>query len=195
MTSFIGQLRQTVDQKNDETFASWYDNQGRETNSYTYNQLWAEAGLIAYFLREEWGVEKGERVILSYDFGLHFFAAFIGCLRAGVVAVLTYPPFPPLGKSLPKMTANIKNCQPVLVLTDSRVMLLKRLDCMNPLSKTSNMWPTDIEFKTTDDLNATSSFSLPFLRMRSQNSLVFDEPNIEPEDLAFLQYTSGSTGR
>lgn len=70
-----------------EVFARWYDAQGRVSETHTFEGLWAEAGRIAHELRVAWGLSKGDRVVLCFGFGLDFFAAFLGCLRAGVLAV------------------------------------------------------------------------------------------------------------
>jgi acyl-CoA synthetase (AMP-forming)/AMP-acid ligase II len=68
--------------------------------------VWARSGTIAHKLRNKWGCERGDRVILCYSFGLHFFEAFLACLRAGVVAVPVYPPNPAtVRKSLAKLQA------------------------------------------------------------------------------------------
>jgi acyl-CoA synthetase (AMP-forming)/AMP-acid ligase II len=138
---------------------------------------------------------KGERVVLSYDFGLHFLAAFLGCLRAGVVAVLVYPPAPPLTKSLPKMTNVIRDCNPRLILTDSRVSMLYHADGMNPFSKSRGLWPS-LPFKETDTLGHTRNGLWPIWKhqSRSTTSSSCDDTTIITSDLAFLQYTSGSTG-
>lgn len=68
-------------------FARWFDTQGQVSETHTFESLWQEAGRIAHELRVSWGLAKGDRAVLCYGFGLDFFAAFLGCLRAGVLAV------------------------------------------------------------------------------------------------------------
>lgn len=68
-------------------FARWFDAQGDVSETHTFASLWSEAGRVAHELRVTWGLGKGDRAVLCYGFGLDFFAAFLGCLRAGVLAV------------------------------------------------------------------------------------------------------------
>ena len=68
-------------------FARWFDAQGAVSETHTFASVWTEAGRIAHELRHSWGLAKGDRAVLCYGFGLDFFAAFMGCLRAGVLAV------------------------------------------------------------------------------------------------------------
>eukprot|EP00797_Seminavis_robusta_P005916 Sro1398_g269260.1 Putative fatty-acid--CoA ligase FadD21 (1315) ;mRNA; f:11828-16087 len=181
-SNFLRQLKAVADQKQNETFTTWHELNGTIGQEYTFGGLWEEAGAIAHDLHHKWGVKKGEKVVLCYNFGLHFFAAFLGCLRAGVVAILVYPPFPPLTKTLTKMEKVIKDCQPVLILTDVTIMASKKLDELKPFSKSKGMWPKGIPFKVTNGIN--------FLTKDGK----FDEEDILESDIAFYQYTSGSTG-
>lgn len=71
----------------DRVFARWFDANGDVSETHTFDSLWTEAGRIAHDLRVTWGLSKGDRAVLCYGFGLDFFAAFLGCLRAGVLAV------------------------------------------------------------------------------------------------------------
>ena len=71
--SFLDLVRQTVSKKGDAVFATWYGSQGKATNEYTYGRLWEEAGVISHYLRNEWDLKKGDRVVLCYNLGLHFF--------------------------------------------------------------------------------------------------------------------------
>ncbi len=85
---FLDWARTVADARKDKVCAKWFDDNGDLSTQRTYQQIWDEAGKISHHLRKKWGVEKGDRVVLCYDFGLHFFEVFFGCLRAGVVAVL-----------------------------------------------------------------------------------------------------------
>ena len=71
----------------EQVFAKWFDSRGEVCQTHTFESIWAEAGEIAHDLRVKWGLSKGDRAILCYSFGLDFLAAFLGCLRAGVLAV------------------------------------------------------------------------------------------------------------
>ena len=90
-TNLLEAIERTVEAKREDNFATWYNEKGKDTERRSFGQVWDEAGVVAY-----WNVKKGDRVILCYGFGLHFFSVFVGCLRAGVTAVLVYPPTPPL---------------------------------------------------------------------------------------------------
>ena len=188
--SFLLLLQEIVSKRDQKVFATWFDESGKATNTYTFSELWAEAGFIAHFLRNTLKLNKGDRVILCYNFGLQFFAAFLGCLRAGVTAVLVYPPSrSSLVNSLPKMTKVANDCDAKYILVDSDVSLLKNLDNNNPFSKSRHLWPQGIEFKLLHPkldrkghLKGAAKFT------------DFCDPSISGDDLAFLQYTSGSTG-
>jgi acyl-CoA synthetase (AMP-forming)/AMP-acid ligase II len=194
--SFLDLLRATVAGKSEATFSTWCDGSGKATVECTCGELWIEAGSIACSLRHEWGVLKGERVVLCYNFGLHFFAVFLGCLRAGVTAVLVYPPSMPLVKSLPKMLGVLDECDPKLILTDSDVKLLRRTDLLNPVSKSRHLWPSGIECKNASKLGKLGLTSVFAFRRQTKESalLDIDKEVRSPNDLAFLQHTSGSTG-
>ena len=181
-------LKEAVEKNGKKVFASWFDANGNTTNSYTFEQMWNEAGYIAYDLRINNGLLKGDRVVLSYSFGLRFFAAFLGCLRAGIVAVPIYPPNPKkLEQALAKMNLVVRDCNAKLILVDSAVNNLKRLDEKNIFSKSHTLWSSE----------KVSFYVHPKkMHKRTMNGglVCFDDVSIDTHDLAFLQYTSGSTG-
>jgi acyl-CoA synthetase (AMP-forming)/AMP-acid ligase II len=184
-SSFLDLAYQSVVKKGSRVFATWYESHGRAKENRTFSELWDEAGVISYYLRHKWKLKKGDRAVLCYNFGLHSFAAFLGCLRAGVVAVIIYPPFAPLNKSLAKMKTVIADCDAKLILIDSDIASLKRTDKWNPFSRTHQEWPVESMFQVTTNLHCSMQ--------AGQELLAFDE-GTSPDDLAFLQYTSGSTG-
>lgn len=70
-----------------DVFGQWYNDRGTISETHTFHDIWNGAGKIAHDLRVTWGLSKGDRVILCYGFGLDFFVTFLGCLRAGILAV------------------------------------------------------------------------------------------------------------
>lgn len=184
---FLDLIRKTVNEKRDDVFATWYGSNGEPTNEYTFGKLWEEAGVIAHHLRNEWGLEKGDQAVLCYSFGLHFFAAFLGCLRAGVVAVLVYPPGPPLLESLPKLNYILRDCDAKIILVDNDVNLARKIDLANLTSKSRKLWPEKSKFRNTTTIVTTSFWG------KKKSPPKYDEGSILLEDLACVQYTSGST--
>ena len=174
-----------VKKKKNKVFATWYNSKAKPTKEYSFLEIWEEAAMISHGLRVHHQLNKGDRVILCYSFGLQFFAAFLGCLRAGVVAVLIYPPSPKnLSKALSKMTKIVEDSNAKLVLVDETVNLLR----VNPLSKSRSLWPQNATFSVHPKSVKTS------LKKQEVFNKMIDKDPIKSTDLAFLQYTSVSTG-
>ncbi len=140
---------------------------------WTWRDLDAHARRVGARLAAD-GLE-GERVLLLFDQGLPFLAAFFGCLYAGAIAVPTSTPDP---TRLDRTCARL-----VHVATDSgaRAVLTNQLiaQLAGPLAAL-----------------APSVASLPWVVV---DAPLADDPSFAPRvaathDVAFLQYTSGSTG-
>lgn len=173
--SFPAFLQAVVSNKGNEVFGTWYDKNGNPSYQYTYKDIWDEAGSIAYILRHKWSLKKGDRIVVCYDFGLQFFAAFLACLRAGVTAVLVYPPSPRNMKiSLPKLRKVTEDCEAKCILLDSNVKKMKTLFFYEG-------WP-NIKYR----IHPTN--------LGRNSTKTFTEDSLFDHDIAFLQYTSGSTG-
>ena len=113
---------------------------------------------------------QGERVLLVFQPGLAYIAAFFGCLYAGAIAVPIYPPRP--NRSLDRLVAIMNDAQPVVALTTQP--LLDRLQQRQlPILGQLNWLAIDTE-------QVHPGMPKPVA--------------VKPDDLAFLQYTSGSTG-
>lgn len=79
----------------------------------TYRELDRQAAHIAGRLLAR--LNPGERVLLVYEAGLDFIAAFFGCLYAGMLAVPAYPPRP--NQSTGFLEAIAADCRAALGLT------------------------------------------------------------------------------
>jgi amino acid adenylation domain-containing protein len=136
----------------------------------TYAELDERANGIAAILQQERA--QGERVLLVYPSGLDYIAAFFGCLKAGAIAVPTYPPR--LNRSLSRLQTISSDAQPAIALTTSSILSgVGDFLCEDP-------YLGAVRWHATDAI---------------QDSLGADwkPPDITGETLAFLQYTSGST--
>ncbi|CAM9670606.1 unnamed protein product [Choristocarpus tenellus] len=206
---FLAWVERTVKERAEgDTFGEWFDDKGDVVESRTFAGLWAEAGRIAHELRFSRGLEKGDRVVLCYGFGLSFFAAFLGCLRAGVVAVPIYPPSPTtLSKSLHKMQMTVDSCKPRLILLSSDVNALRLASRLNVLSEARKLWPlVPYHCLASADVPSTGArggllFSAAKMVLGENDpststavaTNTYDEQTLVAEDIAFLQFTSGST--
>ncbi|CAM9668895.1 unnamed protein product, partial [Laminaria digitata] len=189
-------------------FARWFDAQGEVSETHTFESLWQEAGRIAHELRVSWGLAKGDRAVLCYGFGLDFFAAFLGCLRAGVLAVPVYPPSPlTLSKSLAKLQGVVDACSPRVVLLSADVNRLRLASKLNFLSSARRLWP-DLPYETLGSSAVSNTVGGEGEAGGGGQSSTwfgyggdgggagvkcFDDDSLEEDDVAFLQFTSGST--
>lgn len=142
-----------------------------EESHLTYGELDRTARAIAARL-QQWQV-RGERAILLYPPGLDYIAALFGCLYAGAIAVPLYPPRP--NRSLERIASIVRDTGATIGLATPTILANRE------------RWETEIP-------------SLKALRWLTLEEIPHDlacqwqDPQITPDTLAYLQYTSGSTG-
>ncbi|WP_394842046.1 fatty acyl-AMP ligase [Pendulispora brunnea] len=171
MESFtlLDHLARTANTHSDKIAYHFLGDGESESARIAFGELDGRVTAVARTLRERY--DSGDRALLLYSAGLEFIVAFLGCLRAGVVAVPFYAPRPREGTD--KVLAVAAHCGARAVLTTSA--LRPHLEHRFGRAGASNA----LDWLETDALPASAS------------PVLLPPTNTE---LAFLQYTSGSTG-
>ncbi|MEM7119284.1 MAG: beta-ketoacyl synthase N-terminal-like domain-containing protein, partial [Chloroflexota bacterium] len=136
----------------------------------TYQQLEQRAQAIAAWIQANGST--GERVLLLFQPGLDYIAAYFGCLYAGAIAVPAYPPR--LNRPTPRIQGIVNDSGATLALTDTKILesLARRFEQLPELAK--------LRWLDTQ----TMSIGL---------ESAWRAPQITADSPAFIQYTSGST--
>lgn len=140
-------------------------------DSLTYGQLYEKACAVAGWLKNN--LPRGSRVLLLYPQGIEFAVAFLGCLRAGMIAV----PAPlPTGRDQEdrRIEGIAKDSGAVVVMTSRNG------------AEAVGRWLRDtgscrLDLFVTDDAEPSPGIE------------EWGSEPVDPDSLAVLQYTSGST--
>lgn len=137
----------------------------------TYEQLGKRAMAIGALL--QYNGYKGDTVLMLFQPGLDYVSSFFACLYSGFVAIPAYPPR--RNRGVDRVYSIIRDSGCSLCLTSASVYNDIQRNFLNDEIFSTLQWiiVDDIQ----DDQNND-----------------FNPPDLEPEDVAFLQYTSGSTG-
>ncbi len=150
----------------------------RRTYTWAEWDEWTRAiGHRLQGLLAEAGKDRSERVAILAPQGPEYVAAFLGALRAGIVAVPLFPPdLPGHGDRLDTVIAD---CEPAVVVTtgDKRELVEKLLAGRGLTGRVSVFLPEDVAGEARRD--AAAAFTPP--------------ADLSLDDVAYLQYTSGST--
>ncbi|MGF1541649.1 MAG: fatty acyl-AMP ligase [Pleurocapsa sp.] len=145
----------------------------KESDPLTYSELDLQARAIAATLQQYRAA--GERALLLYPQGLEVIAAFCGSLYAGTIAIPVPPPESGrLKRTLPRLRAIVKDANATIALTTASIYEL--------IANVKDEFPEFEQMRWIDTANID-------LALASQ----WQDPQIDKEQLAYLQYTSGST--
>ena len=169
--SLLRDLETMATTHQDDIFATFYEADGKATQSLTYGAIWHQAGVISYHVRVTWKVPQGGHVAVVLDYGLTYMAVWLGCLRAGVVPMIVAAPKPFVGSKnsnnnstsqhggfdtnggLSKLNSILKAASPIaLIVTDSVVKFWKDQDEADLQSPTRALWPQQAKWKCVDTL-------------------------------------------
>lgn len=173
MSSMVEMFRGTLTAREDGSIYRFLDDGEGPPNPLLDRELDRRARALAVALVARF--RPGDRVILACPSGPDYLIAFIGCLYAGLVAVPAYPvEGGNAARSLTKLQGIARDCQAVAIL----------------VTRTSP--EQDATYATIPVLA-----ELPRIGVQQVTADPDDwrEPDVDEDDVAFLQYTSGSTGQ
>ncbi|GCF09959.1 non-ribosomal peptide synthetase [Dictyobacter arantiisoli] len=166
-------LRRRAQEHSERPAYIFLDDGEKEGTRLTFAELDHRARAIAALLQAQ--QVNGQPVLLLYQPGLDYLAAFFGCLYAGAIAVPAYPPR--LNHNLERLEAIVSDAQPVLALS-------------------SKLVTTSAMRRQFSDFPLMSNLHIEFTDVLSEGLAdQWQEVALSGESLAFLQYTSGSTGK
>jgi acyl-CoA synthetase (AMP-forming)/AMP-acid ligase II len=162
----------------------YLNDSGDVSKSVTYAQLNTQSSELARYLREDLQCHHGDRVLLVYPPSLDFVVAFYACIKAGVIAVPTFPPDPSrLNKDVNMFGVITKSSGANVALTSSIYNYATKVSTFMGSISGSIDWPANLKWVVTDSILAGAATA-----SNSNSSRSYPE-----HEVAFLQYTSGST--
>ena len=144
----------------------------------TYTEALARVNRIAQLLREDCGLEPGNRVLLRGGNSIEMALAWLGVVQAGMVAVATMPLL--RAKELVEI---IDKARPALLLCDAS--LLEEMQLAKEQSATS---AAIIPFSAGAEPGTLAALSAP-------KSGDFKPCPVAADDIALIAFTSGTTGQ
>jgi acyl-CoA synthetase (AMP-forming)/AMP-acid ligase II len=150
------------------TFVDYSSDSAVVANSLTWRELDARVTAVAAWCGLR--AEPGDRAAVLVDQSVDYVIAFLGALRAGLVAVPVYEPSPLPGFRT-RLSGVLADCDPALVLTTRRHA--------DPVG----------EFLDRNGHTGPMLVAVDIVPPQGEYDLVPPRP----ESLAYLQYTSGST--
>jgi acyl carrier protein len=156
----------------DRPHIQFYQDDG-QGDVMTYAQLETGAKNVAAVLQQH-GLEPGQPIAIMLPSSPNYFFIFFGILIAGGIPVPIYPPARPtqLEDHIRRHARILDNCCANILITVPEAKPVAQL--------LKSLAPNLQHIVSTTDLKESSS------------STMF--PNINEQDIAFIQYTSGSTG-
>ncbi|WPO00925.1 non-ribosomal peptide synthetase [Pseudomonas sp. MUP55] len=164
--TLVQSLQQRAAQTPDQVALRFLAESAEHSVVLSYRDLDLRARTIAAALQAD--VASGERAVLLFPSGPDYVAAFFGCLYAGVIAVPAYPPESTRRHHQERLLSIISDAEPRRLLTIASLA--------DGLAQIENAPPV----LSVDTLDA-------------QLADHWVAPELQPDDIAFLQYTSGST--
>lgn len=142
-----------------------------ETGTLTYGELRNRVAAVAAHLQRSG--HAGRAALLLYPPGLEFVVAFYACLYAKVIAIPAVPP---------RINRNVANLDGIMVDAGAATILT----CASQIEKLRTIYSEQddvrgYEMLATDTVDDTAHAQ-------------WQRPDLDRDDIAFLQYTSGSTG-
>jgi len=149
-----------------------------QQQSHTYGELFSAVNAVSRFLLAQGG-QKGDRVLLLSENSLFWIAAYLGAMRAGLVAV-------PLPSNIEPASLRqiVELTEPMFGFVQGKA--LRAVDEFASLKVVSDRAPASP--KTTD-------FSVLLKQSASNTIATAVDPETGADDLAALMFTSGSTGK
>jgi acyl-CoA synthetase (AMP-forming)/AMP-acid ligase II len=173
VSTLIELLRWRATHEEDKLAYTFLVDGKKEGSKLTYGELDLQARAIGALLQQH--NAKGQRALLLYPQGLDVIAAFLGSLYGGVIAVPVPPPDAGrLKRALPRLRAIVKDANATFALTTQRFL--------------SILQEAELDFPEFEQMQwiATEEIDLTVAQQ-------WQDPQINPDTLAYLQYTSGST--
>ncbi|PRA31359.1 non-ribosomal peptide synthetase [Pseudomonas poae] len=162
--TLVQSLQRRAEQTPDQVALRFLAESAEHNVVLSYRDLDQRARTIAAALQAN--ADLGDRAVLLFPSGPDYVAAFFGCLYAGVIAVPAYPPESTRRHHQERLLSIIADAEPRLLLTIASLA--------EGLSQLENAPPV----LSVDTLQGADQWVAP---------------ELQPDDIAFLQYTSGST--
>ncbi|MDJ0682728.1 MAG: fatty acyl-AMP ligase [Xenococcaceae cyanobacterium MO_167.B52] len=166
-------LRTRAVKQSDDHAYSFMINGKKPSEPLTYGGLDQQARAIASHLQHH--KAEGERALLLYPQGLEVIAAFCGSLYAGVIAIPVPPPESGrLKRTLPRLRSIVKDAKATIALTTASIFEL--------IATVKDEFPEFESMRWIDTATINPDLAEEWV-----------DPQVHPDQLAYLQYTSGST--
>jgi long-chain acyl-CoA synthetase len=178
-----------------------FENMGK---SLTYDEIDQLSGFFAAYLQNELKLVKGDRIAIQMPNCLQYPVALVGALKAGLIVVNTNPLYTPRemehqfkdsGAKAIVIIANFaSNLEEVIKETNIQHVIVTELGDL-----IGGVKGAVVNFVVKHIKKMVPSFNLPQAIklnavLKKGARMKFAKPEINGEDLAFLQYTGGTTG-